>query len=112
MPNQPPEEDLNILASPIVRQSLGEPDPFRFRYRQQLIDVIGQVVRQKFIGQDIPVFLESWSNDHLPKEDQSHFVAIVELELVALHEGNFARFRLRQSEFLDWFELFKPSIGR
>jgi Fic/DOC family len=96
----------------VVRQSLGEPDPFRLRYRQQLIDVISQVVRQKLIGQDIPVFLEHWSKDKLPKEDQSHFVAIVEVELFALHEGNFARFRLRHAEFLDWFDLFKPSVGR
>jgi Fic/DOC family len=94
----------------VVRQSLGEPDPFRLRYRQQLIDVIGQVVRQKLIGQDIPVFIEHWSKDNLPKEDQSHFVSTVEIELFALHEGNFARFRLRHSEFLDWFGLFKPSF--
>ncbi len=96
----------------VVRQSLGEPDPFRFRYRQQLIDVIGQVVRRKLIGQDIPVFIEHWSKDNLPKEDQPHFVAIVEVELFALHEGNFARFRLRHAEFLDWFDLFKHSSGR
>jgi Fic/DOC family len=96
----------------IVRQSLGEPDPFRLRYRQQLIDVIGRVVRQKLIGQDIPVFIEHWSKDNLPKEDQSRFVGVVEAELFALHEGNFARFRLRHSEFLDWFDLFKPSVER
>jgi hypothetical protein len=103
MPNQPTEEDLNlnILTQPVVRQSLGEPDPFRLRYRQQLIDVIGQVARQKLLGPDIPVFLEHWSKDNVPQEDQSHFVAIVEVELFALHGGNFARFRLRHSEFLD-----------
>lgn len=96
----------------VVRQSLGEPDPFRFRYRQQLIDVIGQVVRQRLIGQDIPVFIEHWSKDNLPKEDQPRFIGIVEAELFALHEGNFARFRLRHSEFRDWFDLFKHSVGR
>jgi hypothetical protein len=112
MPNQPTEEDSNILAPPVVRQTLGQPDPFRLRYRLQLIEIIGEVVRQKLIGQDIPTFIERWSHDHLPEEDQSHFVAIVEIELFALHEGNCARFRLRHSEFLDWFGLFKPSVGR
>ena len=112
MPNHPTEEDLIILAQPVVRQTLGQPDPFRLRYRQQLIEIIGEVVRQKLIEQDIPVFIEHWSKDNLPKEDQSHFVGVVEVELFALHEGNCARFRLRHSEFLDWFDLFKPSVAR
>jgi hypothetical protein len=43
MPNQPTEEDSNILAPPVVRQTLGQPDPFRFRYRLQLIEIIGEV---------------------------------------------------------------------
>ncbi len=96
----------------VVRQSLGQPDPFRLRYRQQMIEVIGQVVRQKLIGQDIPVFIAHWSKDNLPKEDQPRFVGVVEAELFALHEGNFARFRLQHSEFLDWFDLFKHSVRR
>jgi hypothetical protein len=112
IPKQPTEEDLNILTQPVVRQSLGKPDPFRLRYRQQLIEIIGEVVWQKLIGQDILVFIKHWSKDNLPKEDQSHFVEVVEVELFALHEGNCARFRLRHAEFLDWFDLFKHSVGR
>ncbi len=112
MPKQSTEEDLNILTQPVVRQSLGKPDPFRLRYRQQLIEIIGEVVRQKLTGQDIPVFIEHWSKDNLPEEDQPHFVGVIEVELFALHEGNCARFRLRHAEFLDWFGLFKHSSGR
>jgi hypothetical protein len=112
MPNQPTEEDLNILAQPVVRQTLGQPDPFRLRYRQQLIEIIGEVVRQKLIGQDIPVFIEHWSKENLPQEDRPRFVEVVEVELFALHEGNCARFRLRHSEFLDWFDLFKHSVRK
>ncbi len=29
-----------------VRQSLGEPDPFRFRYREQLRELIANVIRE------------------------------------------------------------------
>jgi hypothetical protein len=76
MPKHLAEGDLNIIAPPVVRQTLGQPDPFRLRYRQQLIEIIGEVVRQKLIGQDIPIFIEHWSKDNLPKEDQSHFVTI------------------------------------
>ena len=40
----------------------------------------------------------------LPKENQSKFVEAVETELMNLHEGNFARYQIRPSEFQRWQE--------
>ncbi len=93
----------NYLA---IRQSLGEPDPFRLRYRQQIIDVIAQVIRQKLPKQALSPFLTTWSKENLQQEDTPRFIGIIETELLALHSGNYGRFRLRESEFQSWFNLF------
>jgi hypothetical protein len=38
----------------------------------------------------------------VPQEDRPHFVEVVETELMSLHEGNIARYRLRPSEYQTW----------
>lgn len=42
------------------------------------------------------------SEKEIPTADKARFVEVVETELINLHEGNFARYQLRPSEFLDW----------
>jgi hypothetical protein len=86
---------------------LGEPDPFRLRYRNEMTEVIGQVVREKLARTDIPAFLKQWSARHILETDRLHFVSVIETEILALHEGNFVRFRLSSSEFDDWYTSFK-----
>ena len=36
------------------------------------------------------------------KADRSRFIEMVETELMSLHEGNIARYRLKLSEFEKW----------
>jgi hypothetical protein len=38
----------------------------------------------------------------VPPAHQARFVEVVETELMSLHEGNIARFRLRASEYQTW----------
>ncbi len=35
-------------------------------------------------------------------DDERKFVEVVEIELMSLHEGNFARYRIRPSQFDRW----------
>lgn len=88
----------------VVRHTLGEPDPFRLRYRKALIDCVGEAIRQ--VGQgnaiDTGEVLSHLAKDLVPENDREHFLKIAEEEIAALHEGNFARYRLRPGEFKDW----------
>jgi hypothetical protein len=84
------------------REELGEPDPFRLRYRAALLEVVGSVVRQA--SSNMTPFVATWADEHLPEADRQHFVALVHTELDSLHEGNFARYRIRPSEFAAWRE--------
>jgi Fic family protein len=85
-----------------VRQSLGEPDPFRLRYREQLREVIAQLVRARVERKDAAARIAAWSPTTIETGDREHFAEIVEAELIGLHEGNFARYRIRPSEFAAW----------
>jgi hypothetical protein len=85
-----------------VRQSLGEPDPFRLRYREQIRELIADLVRQPVQRRSAAAHIAAWSNREIGPEDRKRFVETVEAELTGLHEGNFARYRIRPSEFASW----------
>ena len=88
----------------IVRHSLGEPDPFRLRYRKALIDCVGEAIRQvgKGDADDIGGVISHLTMDRVPDNDRERFIRVAMEEVAALHEGNFARYRLRPSEFKNW----------
>jgi hypothetical protein len=88
----------------IVRHALGDPDPFRLRYRKALIDCVGEAIRQVGQGKidDVGEVLTDLAGDLVPEDDLDRFLKIVQDEIAALHEGNFARYRLRPGEFLAW----------
>ncbi len=88
----------------VVRHTLGEPDIFRLRYRKALIDCVGEAIRQVGRGNAIDTreVLTNLAKDLVPENDREHFLKIAKEEIDALHEGNFARYRLRPSEFKDW----------
>jgi len=85
-----------------IRQSLGEPDPFRLKYRQQIKKFVADVVRDCLDKRKAANWIAKMSEKEIPTDDKARFVEVVETELINLHEGNFARYQLRPSEFLDW----------
>ena len=87
-----------------VKQSLGEPDPFRLRYRQDLREVIAAVVRGRMGKKEAIAHVKEWSQGHIDPADRERFREAAEDELLSLHEGNFARYQIRPSEFTAWRE--------
>ena len=85
-----------------VRQSLGEPDPFRLRYREQIRELIADLIRARIERKDVAARIAAWSKKEIGPDDRARFAEIVEAELTSLHEGNFARYRIRPSEFEAW----------
>lgn len=85
-----------------VCQSLGDPDPFRLHYRQALHEVVAAVVRGGLDKKAAGVYIQSYAGEHVPGDDQSRFSELAETELIALHEGSIARYRLRPSEYRTW----------
>lgn len=90
-----------------VRQTLGEPDQFRLRYRQQITEVVAQVVRGKMSKAQAVSHIQRNAQTEVDAHDRERFVEVVETQLLSLHEGSIARYRLRPSEFHAWEVVWK-----
>lgn len=87
-----------------VRRSLGEPDPFRLRYRDLIAETLSGIVRQSMGQRQSLDFIKERARNLVPEQDRSRFIEVVETEIMNLHEGNIARYRLRPSEYKRWKE--------
>ena len=85
-----------------VKQSLGEPDPFRMRHRTMLREVVGAVVRGCMDKKQATAHVSAWTQEHIDPQEHDRFREIAERELLSLHAGNFARYQIRPSEFAAW----------
>lgn len=85
-----------------VRQSLGDPDPFRLRYRALITKTIADIVRGGMDKKAAARFIKERADEISPPAHRNRFVEVVETEIMNLHEGNMARYRLRPSEYQTW----------
>jgi len=93
-----------------VRQSLGEPDPFRIRHSASLRQVVSEVVRGRFTRGAAFTYLAHWAEEHIASADRERFREMSENELLNLHEGNFARYQIRPGEFAEWQTIWLPRL--
>jgi hypothetical protein len=86
-----------------VRQSLGAPDPFRLRHRELISRVVGEVVRGAMDrAAAVAHVRREAATAGLPEADQKRLTHEMETSILDLHEGNFARYRVRPSEYHRW----------
>ena len=85
-----------------LRQSLGEPDPFRLRHRTDLKTVVADILRAKLDQKAAAKFIADWAAKHIDAAETRRFIETAENELLGLHDGNFARYQIRPSEFKAW----------
>lgn len=85
-----------------IRQSLGQPDLFRLHYRDSISALVRQIILAPMNRQDAISLIRQGAAAEVEAEDRSRFVEVVETELMALHEGSMARYRIRPAEFARW----------
>ena len=94
--------ERSVARYAAVRQSLGEPDPFRFKHAAALREVVGEVIRGKMDRKAVAAHIASWVEKNIPEAERERFRDMAEAELLSRHEGNFARYQIRPSEFAEW----------
>jgi hypothetical protein len=104
------ERSANRYAA--IQQQIGQPDPFRLRYRQPLRLVVADVIKRKLDKKTAAKFVVGWAAKDIVEADRSRFLEMVETELLALHEGNFARYAVRPREFADWYAIWTAKPER
>ena len=90
-----------------VRQSLGEPDPFRLHHRQLMAELIHEIVCERMDKKAAVAIIRRQAAQSVPAEDQLRFDELVETELMSLHEGNIARYRVRPSQYQAWKQTWR-----
>ncbi len=96
--------DRSCARYSAVRRSLGEPDAFRLRYRTFVAEMVADVVRGQLDKKTATAFIQRRAAEDVSSRDQVRFIEVVETELINLHEGNIARYRLRPSQYQTWRE--------
>ena len=86
----------------VLRQSLGEPDPFRLKHRALIAETIRAVVEGGMDQKSAARHIRRRAAEALPAESRPRFIEIVETDLLNLHEGNIARARLAPRVFETW----------
>lgn len=84
-----------------------QPDPFRVRYRDLIRQTVFTVVQNKMDRLKSSQFISKFANENISSEDRNRFVEIAEIEVSSLHEGNFARFKIKPSKFFEWQSSWK-----
>ncbi len=92
-----------------VRQSLGEPDPFRLQHRAALRNIVGEVIRARMDRKAAAAHVAKWTQENVAPADRDRFREIAESELLGLHEGNYARYEIRPAEFAGWQQVWKET---
>ena len=84
-----------------VRQSVGDVDEFRVRYRKQRKECMGEVIRQSIHGDKIEDFTKKYcQKNKINQEDR--FIAMVITELDTLHSGAIVGTGVSESQFNQW----------
>lgn len=96
----------------VIRQTLGEPDAFRLRYREELKLLVSKVVVECLNRRNALKHLHQWAKENIPAEDRNEFQEKAEVELLSLHEGNIARYRVRPSQFNSWQSVWVPGSDK
>jgi hypothetical protein len=87
----------------VIRDTTAEPDPIRLRYREDMIAVIVDIVRNLRASDAATVnVLAAISLPNIPQIDLQRVVDFILEDLQNLYEGNVARYRLRVSEYDTW----------
>jgi Fic family protein len=93
----------------VIRGAVGDPDPFRVKYRQAIAEQVAEIIRTRCDRREAVARLRRWAEDSVIETDRKRFVAAAEETLAGVHEGNFARYRVRPSEFESWKTVWNPA---
>ncbi len=90
-----------------ARQEIGEPDPFRMRYRNSIIATVGEIIRGCMDKQAAVAAIKQKASQEVVAHDRARFMEVIEIQLMSLHKENIARFRLKPSEYDNWLRTWR-----
>ncbi|MCW5958501.1 MAG: Fic family protein, partial [Pyrinomonadaceae bacterium] len=89
-----------------VQRAIAEPNLLKLRYRTQIQEIVRSIILEKIKGDVVVAKIrELIEASDLPEAEHDELFNIIENEIVSLHDGNIARFKVRPSEYRAWKEV-------
>jgi len=84
------------------KQELGDPDPFRLKYRDLIAQIVVEIVHGCMNQKQAIAAVRERAKEAVPSADQVRLITNVERTLMTLHAGNCARYRISLRELEAW----------
>lgn len=89
-----------------IQQSMGEPNLLKLTYRDLIREIIRSIILKKIHGHLVVNDIREGIISHnVREEDFMDLFNVIETEVMNLHEGNIARYKVKPSEYRAWKEL-------
>jgi hypothetical protein len=88
-----------------VQQTIYSPNPIKFKYRLVIQAIIRNLILEKTTDKKIVQKIRDLiEKENVAIPDRAELFKIIEIEIISLHTGNFARFKIKPSEFQAWLD--------
>jgi Fic family protein len=86
----------------VIQESLGTPDPINLQYRDLIKRGVKELVEAGIKKTAASNAIKQLLSTEVESSERNDVVHAIERELISLHEGNIARFKLDLHEFRKW----------
>jgi len=94
------------------QQAMGEPNLFKLKYRAEIQKIVRNIILENILQNNITSYIDSSIKSlGLTKDDSTRLFQIIETEIISLHDGNIARFKILPSEWIKWANKDKGDKG-
>ena len=90
-----------------IQQSMGEPNLLRLKYRAVIQKIVRSIILEKVEGSQVVLKIQSLIEvqELFDATDRAEIFKLIETEIMSLHEGNIARFKVQLNEYQTWKKL-------
>ena len=82
---------------------MGEPNLLKLKYRRVIQDIVRSIILEKIEGAQVVHKIQDLIDaNNPPRADRTELFKAIETEIMSLHDGNIARFKIRPSEYQAW----------
>lgn len=104
--------DRSVQRYQAVMTSIGPPNRLKLKYRLEIKDLVQSIIIDALPKAPAETRITEFTKANIPEADQSEFERLTLQELYSVHEGNYARFKVRPSEFQRWITVWQDSDAR
>ncbi len=84
-----------------IQKTLGEPNLFVMKYQEIISKTIHDIIVNSLNMADIFSII-NLAAEKIPNENKKQFNELIDRELISLHEGNIARYKVNLAQFSNW----------